>query len=100
MFCCSAIGEKQPPIVIGKAKSQICFKNYKLPLEYFGNKSSWIATEILSNWLKSFGMKMTQKKGKVLLLLDNALVNLCQFNVTSVKFFFPKNSISVIQPHE
>ena len=99
MFCCSAVGEKLPPIVIGKAKSPRCFKGRKLPLEYFGNNSSWMTTEIFSDWLKSFDMKMTQEKRKVLLLLDNAPVHPCQFNLTSEKLlFFPKNSTSVIQP--
>ena len=88
IFCCCAVGEKLPQIVIGKAKSTRCVKNRKLPLEYFGNKSSWMTTEIFSNWLKTFDMKMTQEKRKVFFLLDDAPIHPCQFTLTSAKLLF------------
>lgn len=37
LFCCPMSGNKGPPLVIGKAKSPLCFKNKKVPPDYVAN---------------------------------------------------------------
>ncbi len=51
--------------------------NYKnLPIYYFQNKKSWMQISIFNEILLKLNEKMKQKKHKIILLLDNALVHL------------------------
>ena len=43
----SMVGEKLPPLVIGKSANPRCFKNIKkLPLSYESNKKAWMIATI------------------------------------------------------
>ena len=48
-FCCSLVGEKHDPLIIGKAKNPKAIKNIdlkKLKISYAGNKKAWMTLEI------------------------------------------------------
>ena len=99
MLCCSSSGEKLKPVVIGKSKNLRSFRNKFLPVEYDGNKSSWMTSSLFSTWLLKLDEKMKEDKRKILLLLDNAPVHPIDIQLTNLRLlFFPKNSTSVIQP--
>lgn len=99
MLCCSSSGEKLKPVVIGKSKNPRSFRNKFLPVEYDGNKSSWMTSSLFSTWLLKLDEKMKEDKRKILLLLDNAPVHPIDIQLTNLRLlFFPKNSTSVIQP--
>ncbi|KAK9880168.1 hypothetical protein WA026_010040 [Henosepilachna vigintioctopunctata] len=49
--CTNASGlHKLTPLVIGKAKSPRCFKNFVNPLIYRHSKNAWMTGEIFKNW--------------------------------------------------
>ena len=99
LFCCSALGKKLEPIVIGKSKNPRSFKKKKIPVQYESNKTSWMTTKIFTEWLKQFDAKMQSENRKFLLLLDNAPVHPVNLNFSNIRLlFFPRNSTSVIQP--
>ncbi|KAL4119165.1 hypothetical protein QTP88_012011 [Uroleucon formosanum] len=92
--------EKLRPLLIGKSKKPRYFKQVKsLPLDYYGNKKSWMTSEIFNLWLMKLDKKMVSEKRKILLFIDNCTAhNLTStFNAIKVQFL-PPNTTSVLQP--
>lgn len=49
--CANATGaHKLTPLIIGKAKSPRCFKNFRNPCIYKNNQNSWMTQEIFREW--------------------------------------------------
>ncbi|XP_025413242.1 jerky protein homolog-like [Sipha flava] len=81
MVCANASGDHALPLlVIGTAIKPRCFKNVnQLPVKYKAQKSAWMNSKLFYEWYcNEFIPKVKQeqeykgRKGKVLLLLDNA----------------------------
>ncbi|XP_053378909.1 tigger transposable element-derived protein 4-like [Mercenaria mercenaria] len=75
----SMTGEKLTPVVIGKSSQPRCFKNIKtdkLPVTYRNNRKSWMATELMINWLRTVDRDMRKAHHKIILFLDNAPVDI------------------------
>ena len=74
-LCASMTGEKEPPIVIGKALKPRCFKGIdaeKMPVSYYAIKKAWMTGGVMTNWLNKLDRKMKIKGRKIFLFLDNA----------------------------
>lgn len=112
MVCANSIGRHRLPLlVIGKSKNPRCFKNIKsLPVAYDSQKKAWMNGEIFKRWyaeqfipeVKKY-QDSIQKRGKVLLLLDNApshpsIECLNHIDDMFTVKYLPPNVTSVIQP--
>lgn len=103
LLCTNMTGNKKlMPLVIGNSKNPRCFKGIKsFPVEYDGNKSSWMTSELFSKFVTDLNDKQKKIKTKVCLILDNAPVHniICdqQFDYVDV-IFLPKNTTSRLQP--
>ena len=76
-FFVNAAGEKEVPVVIGKAAKPRCFKGLNdatkpLGIPYYSNPKSWMTSEIMEDIVKKFNRKMQRKERHALLLIDNA----------------------------
>jgi hypothetical protein len=112
MVCANASGDHALPLlVIGTAIKPRCFKNVnQLPVKYKAQKSAWMNSKLFYEWYcNEFIPKVKQeqeykgRKGKVLLLLDNAPSHPSaeKLNIVDPNFkvmFFHANTIAIIQP--
>ncbi|XP_065218086.1 tigger transposable element-derived protein 6-like [Planococcus citri] len=101
LLCTNADGtEKLPPLVIGKSKNPLCFKNVKtLPCDYEAQKSAWMSTSLFTSWLKSLDQTMMKKSRRILLLIDNCPVHPKDVVLKNIELkFFPANATSRLQP--
>ena len=51
LFCCSLLGKKYTPLIIGKSKSPRCMKNFniqKINVRYLNSKNSWMTSELFN----------------------------------------------------
>ena len=67
-FCCSEIGEKLKPLIIGTARKPRCFRDIKysvnsLGVDYYHNSNAWMTQCIFDQWLV--------KNDKIFLCLQN-----------------------------
>jgi hypothetical protein len=87
---------------LGKAIRRRCFKNIdvkKLPVEWYGNRTSWMTSRIFTEWLTNLDMAMRKQKRHILLFLDNAPVHPTDIQLENIKLnFFPPNTTAKIQP--
>lgn len=100
-FCWRKAGEKLKPLIIGKSKQPMCFKNIKpdkLGVDYEANPHSWMTGEIFREWLQTLNNKMALQQRKILLLLDNCAAHphTCLSNVTLL--YLPPNTTAKLQP--
>lgn len=97
----NSVGEKEPPLVIGKSANPRAFKRLprdKLPVIYENSKKAWMNTPIFLRWLNNFNLRMKKQKRHVLLFIDNAPSHKCE-QLSNVKvIFLPANTTSVLQP--
>lgn len=112
MVCANSTGtHRLPLLLIGKAKKPRAFKNVaKLPVTYTNQKSAWMDSSIFLEWYdKTFipetkkVKKETGKKGKVLLIIDNAPTHPSLELLVREKgkfkcLFLPPNVTSLLQP--
>lgn len=102
LLCASMSGEREKPLVIGKAAKPRCFKNMditKFGIEWKANRKAWMTREIMTEWLGQLDRKMIRQDRKVLLFLDNAASHPDTIKLQNVKIvFFPPNVTSVSQP--
>lgn len=101
LLCTNMTGtEKLTPLVIGKSKKPRCFANIKsLPVQYMANKKAWMTIEFFDDWLKMVDKKMTSKRRKIIIFVDNCTAHVVRHELKSVKVvFFPANATSVLQP--
>ena len=72
MAAASAVGNKLPTFVIGKAKNPRCFKNIKkLPCRYRSQRKSWMDSVLFEEWMRNVNKKFQPKGRKVALIIDN-----------------------------
>ena len=100
-FFVNAAGEKELPIVIGKAASPRCFKGMKNKKPYYHNKKAWMDSTIMIDILSNFNKKLAQQQQNILLFLDNVSSHTPElsemFSHINV-IFLPKNTTSRLQP--
>ena len=102
----NALGEKEPPIIIGRSLKPRCFKNVKDKRRpcgsyYFANKKAWMDSELMEEILRTLNRKCAAEDRKILLFIDNALSHPESFIdcFSHVKIvFLPKNTTSKLQP--
>ena len=94
------VGEKLPPLVIGKSANPKCLKSIKkVPLPYESNKNAWSTATIFEAWVKKLDSRMRKSNGTVALVLDNCTAHPNVIGLTNVKLIFlPPNIIAKTQP--
>lgn len=101
MLCANALGEKEKPLVIGKAMKPRCFGRLErkdLPVDYHANKKAWMTSNIFKLWMKRLDQKMGRQRRNIILLLDNATCH-PRVQLKNVKLvFLPPNTTSITQP--
>jgi hypothetical protein len=103
---CSALGEKLPPLVIGKSKNPRCFRNKDLSslgITYNSSTKSWMTNTIFNKYLLNLNDYMCSRRRKIILFIDNAPVHIIDEDTNSrlshVKvLFFPPNLTCLLQP--
>ena len=102
LLCCSATGEKLPPLVIGKYESPRCLRGInhkKLPCSYKSSRNAWMTTSLWSSWLSELNSRMVLQKRHILLFVDNATSHRINAELSNTKVvFIPPNCTSVLQP--
>jgi hypothetical protein len=105
---CNGTGtDKLPPWVIGKSKNPCCFKHinkHALGIVYRNNKTSWMKTDIMIEFLTWFDRQL--RGWKVVLLMDNFSAHECgvcdvgeEFGLENTRvIFLPANTTSKWQP--
>ena len=69
LLCCSATGEKLPPLVIGKYESPRCLRGIdhkKLPCSYKSSRNAWMTTSLWSSWLSELNSRIVLQKRHIL----------------------------------
>ncbi|XP_060845567.1 jerky protein homolog-like [Rhopalosiphum padi] len=112
IVCANASGDHALPLlVIGKTIKPRCFKNVpQLPVKYKAQKSARINSDLFYEWYSGEFIPRVKRereckgrKGKVLLLLDNApshfsVEKLNRVNSDFNVMFFPVSTTAIIQP--
>lgn len=100
-FCTNALGEKQKPLIIGKAKMPRCFKK-SVPsnITWRSSQKAWMTQHIYEDWLIDFNRKMSLQNRKVILFIDNASCHVNpEHELSNVKVcYLPPNTTSKLQP--
>jgi len=66
---------------------------------YRNSSNAWLTTELFNEWLHAVNSKMKRQNRRILLLLDNAPVHICEIDLSNVKLqFLPPNMTFHIQP--
>jgi hypothetical protein len=94
--------EKLPPFFIGRAAKPRCFKG-KIPqdegFDYNNNKRAWMTQALFVEWLKELDQMMAKENRKILLFLDNAMVQPTDVSLNNITLeFLPPNTTSRMQP--
>lgn len=88
--------------VVGKSLKLRCFRNLnlaKLPVIWRANRTAWMNTKILLDWLDEFNIEMKKCARYILLFLDNAPYHPIDTQFSNIKLvFFPPNTTSKAQP--
>ena len=97
--------DKLPLLVIHHALNPRIFqqkriKHASLPVDYHANKNAWMTSEIFTQWLKKLDKKMTRKRRKIAMVVDNCRAHPnINSSLQSIKLvFLPPNTTSVTQP--
>ena len=102
VFCVSYTGEKLPPLVIGKTAKPRSFKGLdldKIGVKYTSTFKSWMTSTLFQDYLTEINKQMSEKKRRILLLVDHAPSHRIREELTNVVVeFLPKNTTSVLQP--
>lgn len=77
LLAASAVGEKFPPLLIGKSKQPRAFTQHgiaqgqteKHGFFYYSNSTAWMTTEIFEDWLNKFNAAMGEQNRNVALIL-------------------------------
>lgn len=100
VFICANMSgtEKMKPIVIGKYKKPHCFRGKSIPVIYRNNPTSWMQTDIFTEFLTDFNRKMIKEDRKVALIIDNCPSHpfIALSNVKLI--YLPPNTTSRLQP--
>lgn len=104
LLCCSALGEKLKPLVIGHAAQPRAFRKHRvklsaLPVHWTSNRKAWMTSAIFNDWLSSVNKKMKLENRHVLIIVDNAPSHTKVKNLPNVQVkFLPPNLTSAVQP--
>ena len=107
LLTCSWSGEKMKPTLIGKSEKPRALKGAdmkRIPVHYRAQKSSWMTSQLFTDFLKWFDTEVGKKEQnrQVLLFMDNAGVHNSAVDNVPLKHtkvvFFPKNTTSCTQP--
>ena len=104
----NALGEEEPPVIIGRSLTPTCFKNVKDKRRpwgsyYYANKKAWMDLELMEEILRTLNRKCAAEDRKILLFIDNAPSHPDSFSdcFSHVQIvFLPKNTTSKLQPHD
>ena len=71
----NALGEKEPPIIIGRSLKTRCFKNVKDKRRpcgsyYYANKKAWMDSELTEEILRTLNRKCAAEDRKILLFIS------------------------------
>jgi hypothetical protein len=75
MLTCSAVGEKLPPLIIGKAKKPRCFSKadvFEYGINYTNSSKAWMTTTIFNKYLVYLNEHFRMNNRKIFLFIDNA----------------------------
>ncbi|XP_029657667.1 tigger transposable element-derived protein 6-like [Octopus sinensis] len=101
LLCCSYLGEKLEPLIIGKYRNPRCLKQFNpdvFNVMYSSSKNSWMTTEIFKSWVFKLNTRMLSENRKILMLLDNASSHRLS-DYSNIEFLYlPKNTTSLVQP--
>ena len=102
ILCASCLGEKIPPLVIGKAENPRCFKDQdrnSFGIHYVSNKKGWMTKNLFNTLLEVWDKKLISDNRKILLFVDNLSGNRVDADFSNIKvIFFPSNTTSHLQP--
>ena len=101
LLCCSMIGDKKQPFIIGKYKNPRCFKNVdikKFNVKYVHSTNAWMNQILFKNWLAEFNQEMRLENRHILLIMDNAPSHAIEEFSNIEMFYLPKNTTSLLQP--
>lgn len=71
----------------------------KLPVTWSSNRTAWMNSTLLTNWLNDFDKMMQKQNRRILLFLDNAPVHPPDVILKNITLkFFPANTTATIQP--
>ena len=101
LVCANMTGtEKMPLLVLGRSKNPRCFKHVKsLPVTYRANKKAWMTGALFTEWMKTVDDLYTQKKGKIVLIVDNCPAHPKIKHLKAITLvFLPPNTTSVLHP--
>ena len=101
LLCCSATGEKFPPLVMGKYESPRCLRGIdhkKLPCSYKSSQNAWMTTSLWSSRFGELNSRIVLQKRHIL-FVDNATSHRIYADLLNIKIvFIPPNCTSVVQP--
>ena len=101
LLCCSLLGEKLRPLVIGKSETPRCFKGVSksdLPVIWRANRKAWMTSDIFKKWIVSVNCELEKANRRILLFCDNASCHQ-HLKLTNITLqFFPPNTTSRLQP--
>ena len=101
---CSAMGEKLPPLIIGKSKNPRAFRGIdtsKFKAKYLNSAKAWMTNPLFNIYLKGMDDFFKHEGRKILLFLDNAPVHIVDEATKLINVelrYFPPNLTSVLQP--
>jgi hypothetical protein len=102
LLCCSAIGEKLKPLVIGKYERPRALKSISkdcLPCLYGWNKNAWITRQIFGDWLQEINESMVLKQRFICLIVDNFSGHTSVEHFSNIKIvYLTPGMTSVLQP--
>ena len=83
--------DKRKLLVIGKSTKPQCFRGIRmesLPVQYYANKNTWMASGVFKKWLMSWDMELQCKERKILLLVDNCAAHPHLDSLKNIKLEF------------
>ncbi len=100
LVCISMSGKKEELFVIGKSRNPRCFKKIKkLPVCYKANSSAWMTGDLFKTWLFKWDERLTQKRRRILLLVDNCSAHPSGLQLQNIQLeYLPPNTTSILQP--
>jgi len=94
--------EKQPPLIIGKAKKPQAFKNQtgtQLGFNYRNNAKAWMTGGIYQEWLQQWDRELGERSRKIVLLQDNFLGHIVPNGLQNIRIAnFKPNLTAYVQP--
>lgn len=95
----SAMGEKLPLWIIGKAKMPRAFRGKNLPVTYRHNRRAWMTGILWEEYVRELDCQMRKANRKIALIVDNCPAHPNIENLTNMTIYFlPPNTTARTQP--